>query len=296
MALFRKKKSVVIEEVEHKEISKEELDLENGDLVKTSLVFHPEWEIAPQEKYIYHFHHQQLPGLKPNQISISGIKLEEYDNDLYVIAFLRNTLEKPVRFETVSLLILDENSNPIAKQEFEMDDLGEIPSMSCMPWRFLFTEDERLTDKVPSQDNWKIAFELKKREREEHALDLAESWKSQLSMEQKEQLAKLVSSLPQLSLGEVNFMGIETKWTPENNLAVTLLIRNGSNKNIKLEQIPLIVEDATGDIIAQGGFKLEDFEVLANTSKPWTFIFPSELIAKSNPDLSTWKVYPPKQS
>ena len=65
-------------------------------------------------------------------------------------------------------------------------------------------------------------------------------------------------------------------------------------KNIQIQQLPLTVEDATGEIIAQGGFKLEDFEVKANTSKPWTFIFPKSLVTKEQPDLSTWKVQPPK--
>ncbi len=49
---------------------------------------------------------------------------------------------------------------------------------------------------------------------------------------------------------------------------------------MKLEQIPLIVEDASDEVIAKGGFKLDNLEVKANTSKPWTFIFPKELAVK----------------
>ena len=47
--------------------------------------------------------------------------------------------------------------------------------------------------------------------------------------------------------------------------------------------------------IAKGGFNLDQLEVKANTSKPWTFIFPKELLLKENMDLSKWKAYPPKQ-
>ena len=61
-----------------------------------------------------------------------------------------------------------------------------------------------------------------------------------------------------------------------------------------LNNLPLIVEDASGEVIAKGGFKLDQLEVKANTSKPWTFIFPKELLLKENIDLSKWKVYPPK--
>ena len=78
-------------------------------------------------------------------------------------------------------------------------------------------------------------------------------------------------------------------------LHTTLLIRNGSEKNIKFEQLPLIVEDASGEVIAKGTFQFEKLEVKANTSKPWTFIFPKELILNEDIDLSKWKVYLPQQ-
>jgi SLAP domain-containing protein len=93
----------------------------------------------------------------------------------------------------------------------------------------------------------------------------------------------------------VNFMGLQAKKSEDGNLHVTMLIRNGSDKNIQLQQLPLEVVDATGDVIAKGGFALNDFEVKANTSKPWTFIFPSSLVLKEEIDLSVWKAYPPQQ-
>lgn len=272
-----------------------EVVTDHEELVKTKLVFHPDWEMSNQEKYVYRFEHQKLPLLKPNQISISGLKLLEHEGDIVVIAFLRNTLQKAVRFDSINLVIVDKENQPIAKREFDMDSIEELEAMSCMPWRFLFTQEDRLSDTIPDQD-WKIAFELQSKSTpEEHQLDLDQSWENQVSPVQKEQLVQLVASLPTLGSGEVNFMGIEAKFLDDHSFAVTMLIRNGSHKNIQLEQIPLIVEDAQGDIICQGGFKLESFEVKANTSKPWTFMFPAQLIMKTNPDLTKWRAYPPQQ-
>ncbi|UQD53430.1 accessory Sec system S-layer assembly protein [Bacillus methanolicus] len=291
VAFFKRKRKE--ENLEKEKIDRNlhlEKKTEDG-LVKTTLSFHPDWELTNQEKYVYQYKHEQLPLLKPNQISITGIRLIEYNDGFVVVAFLRNTLPKAVRFEAVNLLLLDENGNAIAKKQFELDGLGELPSMACRPWRFLFSNEDKLTDTIPAE-GWQIAFELKQ-SNPKHQLDLAESWEQQLSPLQKEQLEKLVTSLPALKQGEINFMGIEAKMTNEQNLAVTVLIRNGTDKNIQLEQIPLIVEDAAGDVVSKGGFTLNDFEVKANTSKPWTFIFPKELILKDNPDLSRWKVYPP---
>ncbi|PLT31032.1 accessory Sec system S-layer assembly protein [Peribacillus deserti] len=292
MALFKfKKKKTEDKPIEAPVLDQQELDAEEG--VRTVLNFHPDWEMSSSERYIYQYRHQQLEKLERNQLSISGLKLTEMYGDIFVTAFLRNTLPKPIRFETVDLLLLDVNGQPFARQQFELDDLGELPAMSCTPWRFLFENESVLTADIP-EEGWKIAFELKKKaDPASHSLDLEASWEDQISQIQREKLTNLVAGLPNLAQGEVNFMGIEAAPAPDGAFAVTVLIRNGSEKNIKLEQIPLIVEDAEGDVICRGGFTLGNFEVKGNTSKPWTFVFPASLVMKQNPDLSRWKVYPP---
>lgn len=261
------------------------------DAIYTTLVFHDDSDLSKQEKYVYQFHHQQLPSLKPNQISISGVKLSRFEEEVMIMAFIRNTLDKAVRFEVVDLLLLDENGKALAKKSFDLSEMGEIPAVSCMPWSFLFEEEDILAE-IPDND-WKIAFELKNQVSQEHSLDLAPTWKEQLSDAQRINLQQLVAGLPKLNQGEVNFMGIEATFKENDQFAVTVLIRNGSDKQIKIEKLPLVVEDANGDQVCQGGFSLDNFEVKSNTSKPWTFIFPGNLVKKKNPDLSRWKVYPP---
>ncbi|MFJ7848265.1 accessory Sec system S-layer assembly protein [Peribacillus sp. NPDC097224] len=291
MGLFGKKDKLKIMEKTINTASAEEAISTEEDAVYTSLVFHEEWESSKQEEYVFKFHHQQLPSLKPNQISISGVKLTRVEDDVVILAFLRNTLDKAVRFEVIDLLLLDENGKTLARKAFDLSTMGEIPALSSVPWRFLFEEPDILDRAIPDE-GWKIAFELKNQKRE-HELDLAPLWKEQLPEAQQENLRKLVAGLPKLNEGEVNFMGLEAKFKDNEQLAVTVLIRNGSEKQIKIEKLPLVVEDGNGDQVCQGGFSLDDFEVKANTSKPWTFIFPGELVKKKNPDLSRWKVYPP---
>ncbi|MDF9758852.1 SLAP domain-containing protein [Peribacillus simplex] len=129
--------------------------------VHTSLMFHKDWETSKQEEYVYKFHHQRLPALKPNQISISGVKLTRVEDDVIIVAFLRNSLEKAVLFDIVDLLLVDENGKLLAKKAFDLSKLGEIPALSSMPWRFLFEEGDMLAESIPDED-WKIAFEWKR--------------------------------------------------------------------------------------------------------------------------------------
>ncbi|WP_059171905.1 accessory Sec system S-layer assembly protein [Bacillus sp. FJAT-27445] len=262
-------------------------------LVKTSLVFHPDWELTNPERYVYMYKHEQLPLLEPNQVSIDGIKLLHYNDGFVIVAFLRNTLDKPISFEAIDLILLDGDGRAVAKRKFELDTLGELPARSCMPWRFLYEEGDKLGEKLPEK-GWSIAFEIKESPLEEpHRLDLHPNWEKQLPQAHKDQLWKIVSELPKLGPNDINIMGFKAEMSDKGQLGITVFIRNGSSKEFQFEQIPLVVEDAAGEVIARGGFKLENFKVRPNTTRPWTFIFPKELIKKDNPDLSSWKVYMP---
>ena len=210
-----------------------------------------------------------------------------------VKAFIRNSLPKAIRFqEPVPLLLLGPDGEILARQVFDLAVIGEIPAESSLPCLFVFEEKSVSVKEVPQTD-WKLAFELKKAQAP-HSLDLEESWEKSLADHDKEKLDQLVKSITPPKAGEVNFMGIQARMDENGSLHTTLLIRNGSEKNVKLEQLPLIVEDASGEVIAKGGFQLDHLEVKANTSKPWTFIFPKELLLKETIDLSKWKAYPPK--
>ena len=65
-----------------------------GKEVKTSLYLPPQANISQEEKYYYQFLNNELPLLKENQISLSGIEVKTEDGKVLVKAFLRNSLPK----------------------------------------------------------------------------------------------------------------------------------------------------------------------------------------------------------
>ncbi|MEF2096022.1 SLAP domain-containing protein [Bacillus sp. CFBP9009] len=135
---------------------------DQDDIVHTALMFHKGWEVSKQEEYVYKFHHQRLPALKPNQISLSGIKLTRVEDDVIIEAFLRNSIEKAVSFDIVDLLLVDGDGKFLAKKAFDLSELGELPALSSIPWRFLFEEGDMLAESIPDE-GWKIAFEWKRK-------------------------------------------------------------------------------------------------------------------------------------
>lgn len=261
-------------------------------LIKTELSFHPKMHVGTEELYYFQFLQNELPPLKENQISLSGIELKRDETIWQAVAFVRNSLPKAVKFKETPLLLLGPDGEKLGRKVFNLAELGELPAESSRPWIFEFHQSDLEKEELPST-GWKLAFELQAKAAP-HRLELHESWEKSLAENDKEKLEKLVSSVEPPKQGEVNFMGIQAACTEDGSLNVTLLVRNGSMKNIKLEKLPLIVEDASGEAVAKGGFNLESFEVKANTSKPWTFIFPKEMLLKEDIDLSKWKAYPPQ--
>ncbi|WP_231620631.1 accessory Sec system S-layer assembly protein [Fictibacillus sp. 7GRE50] len=291
--MFKKKPTTnkEVQQETHTEQTNEKTS--NSSDVKTKLIFPSSWQIPIQEQYVYQYHHQQLFSLKENQLSISGVELFKDDEVAVVIGFIRNTLPKGIRLEHFVVLLLDENGSILARKSFEFHLEEEIPSLSSIPYRFVFTKEDWQVEELPEQ-GWSLAFEISNPSTSVHQLQLHESWEQMLSEVQKSNLVKMIQNLPALNPNEINLMGIEVTMK-ESQLIVTILIRNGSKENISISQLPLCVEDANGTIVAEGVFKLEDFEVSANTSKPWSFIFPENLITSTSYDLTRWKVYSPSK-
>ncbi|MDQ0269125.1 SLAP domain-containing protein [Cytobacillus purgationiresistens] len=218
------------------------------------------------------------------------MKLEEVNGHLFVKAFLRNTLDQPIRFEKMDLVLITEKNQPFARKTFDIFELIEVPAMSSVPWKFLFTEDDRLGVELPANDQWRIAFEMVEEPDNGHRLELEPIWEERLSEQDKKNLEATVMGLRELKKDELNFTGLNMKFIEPNKAAVTVLIRNGYEKALNIETLPLMVVDANEKTICEGAFKLEDFSVNPNTSKPWSFIFNEVHMKNANPDLSRWKV------
>ncbi|MEK4577038.1 accessory Sec system S-layer assembly protein [Bacillus sp. FSL R12-0074] len=258
--------------------------------VKPVLYFHPSWgDVAPEQKYIYQFLHKELPRLQEYQISLSGIEIEKRDGAYDVAAFIRSSVPKPISFEEVTLLLLNKDKKLCARKTFNLSALGDIPENVNMPFVFTF-EQETITEAELSQSDWELAFELESK----HQLDLDPSWKSQLPEASKDALRNFVDNLTPPNEGEINFLGLQAALKENGDLHTTLLIRNGCKDNIQLEQLPLHIEDASGEVVVKGAFTLPNLEIKANTTKPWSFVFPASSVLKQNMDLSSWKAFVPQ--
>lgn len=257
------------------------------EVVETKLSYHPSWNVPQEQEYVFRFLANELEPLKPNQISLSGIEVDAdpATGGWLVKAFFRSSLDQAIQMEDVELLLLDENEELLAAQQFDLSELGDIPGRSARPWIFVFDKENQLVEELP-KENWKLAFNVQSLM--PHRLDLAASWEEGLADEQKKMLAETVEKLPKLNPREMNITGFQVKVEEDGSIATSVFIRNGHSKEINIEQLPLELIDANQDVVARGTFQLQDFSVKANKTKPWTFIFPKTLVQKENPDFSRW--------
>ncbi|MGM0841723.1 MAG: accessory Sec system S-layer assembly protein [Bacillota bacterium] len=277
--------------VSSNELIDEESSEDSNKEIETELSFHPAWQLPKEKEYVFRFLNNDLSPLKENQISLSGVDIEKDNSRFLVTAFLRNSLPKAIKLETAELLLLDNEKKILARKEFDLGELGEIPSESSRPWMFVFEKNTILSEDEPF-DGWSLAFNISSMM--PNQLDLDESWDNSLPQDEKEKLKHLVEGLPRLKAREFNILGIQTSMRDDGKLSATILFRNGNPKPLLIKQIALEFLDAHQDLVAIGGFQLNDFTIKANTSKPWTFIFPKELVQKDNPDLSSWVIRPVK--
>lgn len=254
--------------------------------VDTPLSLAEDWDISQEQLYVFQFLSNDLEPLKQNQLSISGIDLEQDEQGNTVVkAFVRQTLDEAIELGEVELLLLDEKGELIASQRFDLSELGTLPARTARPWVFVFNKENVEVDEVP-EENWTIAFNVESMM--PHRLDLDEAWEKALSQEQKDSLAKVIEGLPKLQPKEVNIIGFQITEQEDQSLAVSLFVRNGHTKRINIEQMPLEILDANQKVVAKGSFDLAPLSVKANTSKPWTFIFPKEMVDLQDADLSRW--------
>lgn len=289
MAIFSKKKDdnhSNLESVEQKDL--DHPDEPADDTVETKMYYPDYWDLTTKDRYVYQYYHRKLPKLKKGQISISGMKFLEVDGEMVVEAFIRNTVPKAVKIQAVDLVVYDENDQLAAKKRFSLDQLGELPPFSCTPCRFLFLAEDRVSEAAVS-DKWKILFEMKTDSKEE-VLDLDPSWEEKITQENKHHFETLLKNLPPLGPKEVNLYGAELNFLDNQSLQAIILIRNGTSQNMRLDQLPLTVEDADGDIVCQGLFKLPPLTVKPRAAKPWVFVFPPDLTLKKEADLSKWRI------
>ncbi|GAB7389219.1 hypothetical protein BSNK01_30570 [Bacillaceae bacterium] len=102
------------------------------------------------------------------------------------------------------------------------------------------------------------------------------------------QNAKKKYVIPKAGLGTIQFTAVDMALDEKKNLHVRMVVQNPNPKNIRIKNLPVAIEDATGSTIIKGVF--QDLRVKLKTARVFEMVFPHQKLRKKDPDLSKWKL------
>lgn len=244
-------------------------------------------QLSKDEKKLYKEAHKQCHPLKKNQLNLLAINFQETIDKITVQALLRSTIEKPIDFQSKTTIILyDDAHRPVLKETFNLTSLNPIEPNTARPFTFTFSKENLLITDFTLDANWFLAFERKAKK---HKLDLRDV---NFRQETIEQLQEIVKRLGPPTKNEMNIVGLSLRRRKQGIQAIVLL-RNGTNKTIKIKQVPLkIITIERKTIVSQGTFTVENLKLLPHSSKPISFLFPEHSIRLKDIDLSTCTIVP----
>lgn len=277
--LGKKKASKKVEtQVKDEQVSKLKLFLSDEEKARMSNV-----QIQYLEDEI-----EKLPKIEDGQVNITSEYFAYFEGKIETKVFIRNMLPKKINFDDVYLGIKDENGSIIKEQKFNLAYLGDIPPCSVKVTKIFFEVDGINLDDIKFE-NLKICFSsqvkaFKSIDTEFQALPEG------FTYEQIAVCNKYLKNLNKIEVNTITLSAVDLLANDDGNIIITIIARNGYDKEIKLEEIPISVFDKNDSKIASVRFKTDDLGILPKKARLFNLIINKENIIQENYDLSKWKI------
>ncbi|WP_409070189.1 SLAP domain-containing protein [Clostridium sp. FAM 1755] len=266
-----------------KEINKDEaLD------IKLSLLEKDKEVMSNVQREILEEELDELVPIKEGDINVAGVYAYDLGDKYEVKAYLRNGINKEVNFEKIPFKIINSKGELLASQTFDLESMGNIPSCAARPWILYFDKENVFVDKIPV-DDWKLVFDNSLKAVRNLDVDI-ENLPDGIDAESKKVYTDFLEDLPALKEGEVSFSKFSIGINEQGYLLVTIVIRNGCNKGINIENLPMTIRNEKGNFVVSEVFKLEDLKVSPMKAKVCNFAFPLQIKEKASIPLDSWKI------
>lgn len=277
--LGKKKANKEVEtEVKDEQISKLKLFLSDEEKARMSNV-----QIQYLEDEI-----AKLPKIEEGQVNITSEYFVYFEGKIETKVYIRNMMPKQINFDDIYLGIEDENGNVIKEQKFNLAYLGNIPPYSVKVTKLFFEADGINLDDSKFE-NLKICFSSKVKafnSIDTEFQDLPENF----THEQIAVCNRYLKNLNKLEANTVTLSAVDLLNNDDGNIIISIIVRNGYDKEIKLEEIPISVFDKNDSKIASVRFKTDNLDILPKKARLFNLIINKENIIGENYDLSKWKV------
>lgn len=219
-----------------------------------TLVFDDEMGIPKEDEYMFRYHAKRLPALLDNQLSIELLHAERLVDGLSLVALFRNTLPNTFEINELPVLLLNKDNVPLGRKILSQVDLPNFEPWTSKPVYLDFFADELFGDfDADELASMRLVFQM-------NPIDplqmLLEDELAHFSNTAWQQLRRTNVSTPPVGENEFNLMLVAIE-TEETNVTATLLLRNGYDRELNVEQLPL--ELVSGDeVVAQTIIRLNE--------------------------------------
>lgn len=208
---------------------------------------------------------ESFPPVNDGDVNVAGIYEFDMGDYIEVKVFIRNGLNDPINFETVPFILTNSKDELLAYQVFNLKDLGTIPPKSARPYKLNFDKKNLKVDKI-SPDDWKIGFDTNLQAKTYADIEF-EGIPEGMSEENKFVLDTFLRTLPRIERGQVSFSKFNLALTAEGEFDISIVIRNGVNKDVSIDKMPVKLKDQEGNIVFAAEFQFKDFKVSANKAR-----------------------------
>lgn len=179
-------------------------------------------------------------SLEENQVNLTTTYILNNGTELEVGFFIRNTMKSALSLEVMNLAVQSSKGDIIATMQCNLKEMGTMPSCTGTPYSLKFTLNEgAIYDK---DEEYKVIFVnfngLKGFSSVETEI---ENMPIDMSFKEEEALLNFEKNLATLKKDEINISIFRSIKTDNGGIDITLLIRNGYNKNIVLDRLPITI-------------------------------------------------------
>jgi SLAP domain-containing protein len=227
--------------------------------LKLSLKDNDEDIVSSVQKELLEEELNELVPVKEGDINVAGIYAFDTVEGLEVKIYIRNGFSKKINFEYIPFSLINSKNEVLAKQVFDLRDFGDLEPYSARPYKLLFDKENIFVNKIPT-DDWKVVFNTNikavKYEKFEY-----ENLPKDMKPEVVQVFNNFLGNLPKIEQGQVSLSKFNVGINSNNNIVVTLIIRNAANKVVEIEKLPITIKDAEGNIIASTSFDTKGLKI-----------------------------------
>lgn len=265
--------------------------MEEKNAVDIKLSLTPEMEVVMsevQKDYLEEEMVEAIPKIEKGQVNISGVYAYKDGDQWEVKFYIVNGLNQQLNFEKVPLKIITSAGEEIAYQVFNLKGIGNIPPYSARPAKVYFNKENVFVDEIKHGD-WKITFDANIKGVTYADIEF-ENFPEQMEEKDKNAFNEFLKNIPKIEKGEVSINLFTMIQYKNGDILITLVLRNGLNKEIKIEELPLTLRDENEDIVFSSIYRLEDFKISPQKARILSVVVKKDILLNEEVDLTKAKL------